>query len=404
MSGQHDNFETAIAPYYDRIRRYLSLRVDSQTAEDLTQVTFIRAFEHYESFRGESSPLTWLMRIANNTLKNEYRRKHRIKESAVPLDRLDSRFIAAEFTKNVEIRVDISQALASLNDIDREIIALHYDVGCTLLEVSEIVGKKLSAVKNRLYRALDTMRTVLREAGETNSDVLTFIEHIILRHAGGLSSKSSTHSDAKIRRDIVDHLNAHITRVCTLVRHEPSTRISIEIYPDLPTFHEAVGEHDAPDWFMGTIESNTIKIASPLHPGPAHTYESILKSTVHLFTMWLVQDRNPAAPKWLYQGVGGYAAELMTRSYINAMITDPVQRGQFPTFADFEDHSWDFETKRGFEFSCTLAEFILERYGTGALHAIIANPQSFERTFRCSAEELHRQWRDMLAARISEIS
>lgn len=404
MTGPRDNFEEAIAPYYDRIRRFLSLRVDNQTAEDLTQVTFIKAFEHYDTFRGESSLFTWLTRIANNTLKNEYRRRERMKETAAPLERLDNRFIAAEFTKNVEIRVDISQALASLSDIDREIIALHYDVGCTLLEVSEIVGKGISAVKNRLYRALDRMRMELREAGEASSGMLSFIEHIILLHGGGQSGKSSTHSDAKLRRDIMDHLSAHISRVCALVRHEPSTRISIEVYPDLPTFHLAVGEPDAPDWFMGVTEHNTIKIASPLHPGPAHTYESILKSTVHLFTMWLVKDRNPAAPKWLYQGVGGYAAGLMTREYINVMLTDPVQRGQFPSFSDLEDHSWDFETKRGFEFSCTLAEFVLQRYGADALQAIIANPRDYERAFRCSESELHQQWKEMLTARIREVS
>jgi RNA polymerase sigma-70 factor (ECF subfamily) len=190
--------------------------------------------------------------------------------------------------------------------------------------------------------------------------------------------------------------------VCTLVRHKPSTRISIEIYPDLRAFHQAVGEPDAPDWFMGMIDRNTIKIASPLHPGPAHTYESILKSTVHLFTIWLVKDRNLAAPKWLYQGVGGYAAELMTREYIHAMLADPVREGQFPSFDDLQDHSWDFEAKRGFEFSCTLAEFVLQRYGAEALHTIIANPQDYERAFQCSASELHQQWKDMLTATIRE--
>lgn len=44
------------------------------------------------------------------------------------------------------------------------------------------------------------------------------------------------------------------------------------------------------------------------------------KSTVHLFTMWLIQDINPAAPNWLYLGLGGYEAGLMTKEYIKKTI------------------------------------------------------------------------------------
>ncbi|MCK9860976.1 hypothetical protein CFI03_020635 [Paenibacillus sp. ATY16] len=100
---------------------------------------------------------------------------------------------------------------------------------------------------------------------------------------------------------------------------------------------------------MGMIEADTIKITSPLNPGPEHTYQSILKSTVHLFTIWLVKDINPLAPKWLYQGIGGYEAGLMTRDYINESIMDLVTRGEIPTFSELENDTWDFESMRGFQ-------------------------------------------------------
>jgi RNA polymerase sigma-70 factor, ECF subfamily len=73
----------------------------------------------------------------------------------------------------------------------------------------------------------------------------------------------------------------------------------------------------------------------------------------------MVTDVNPSAPKWLYQGLGGYEAGLMTTEYIR----DAVEHDAVPTFNDLKDDSWDFEVKKGFQFTYTLAEFILRTYG-----------------------------------------
>ncbi len=51
------------------------------------------------------------------------------------------------------------------------------------------------------------------------------------------------------------------------------------------------------------------KLVSPLNPAPEHTYESILKGAVHLFTMWLIEDINPSTPKWIRLGIGGIRSQ-----------------------------------------------------------------------------------------------
>lgn len=337
MSGPNDKFEDIYEQYHNKIRRYLSLKVDVQTAEDLTQLTFIKALENIHSFRGESSIFTWISNIANNTLKNEFRRKHRSNEAIEDISHLDNRFISFEFTKNIEIRIDITKALEQLSEIDREIISLHYDVGCTFQEISEIVGKRISAVKNRLYRALGKLRMELYDDWGVRG-FMSVIDKITVVSAeepvAGTPKK-----DQKVYQDIIDQLKANVDRIVALLRHEPSKKITIEIYPDLHAFHQAVGEPDAPNWFMGMIEGDKIKIASPLNPGPDHTYQSILKSTVHLFTMWMVKDINPAAPKWIYQGLGGYEAGLMTKDYINDSISELVKQGCIPSFEDLENNT-----------------------------------------------------------------
>jgi len=399
MSGPNDKFEDIYEQYHNKIRRYLSLKVDVQTAEDLTQLTFIKALENIHSFRGESSIFTWISNIANNTLKNEFRRKHRSNEAIEDISHLDNRFISFEFTKNIEIRIDITKALEQLSEIDREIISLHYDVGCTFQEISEIVGKRISAVKNRLYRALGKLRMELHDDWGVRG-FMSVIDKITVVSAeepvAGTPKK-----DQKVYQDIIDQLKANVDRIVALLRHEPSKKITIEIYPDLHAFHQAVGEPDAPNWFMGMIEGDKIKIASPLNPGPDHTYQSILKSTVHLFTMWMVKDINPAALKWIYQGLGGYEAGLMTKDYINDSISELVKQGCVPSFEDLENNTWDFEKMKGFQFSYTLSEFVLQRYGPDVLNKIIRNPVDFEGAFNCSSSEVHKQWTQELFARFN---
>ena len=48
---------------------YMYLR-DKGLAEDATQETFLKAYKALDTFRGESSEKTWLMRIAMNTCRD----------------------------------------------------------------------------------------------------------------------------------------------------------------------------------------------------------------------------------------------------------------------------------------------------------------------------------------------
>lgn len=393
-----ERFEDVIALYYDRIKRYLSLKIDAQSAEDLTQLTFIKAYENYHAFNSESTLFTWLFNIANNNLKNEYRRKYRNHKSIVEIEQYHT-FVSFEFTENVELRIDISMALTCLNELDREIISLYYDGGFKLFEISEMVGLSLSAVKNRLYRALKKLNHQFHyDVGvNTAPSAAAFIHLVSADHSVG-----SDPAQKQAYQNIIDHMSLKVGQIFNLVKFKPSKKITIEIYENLQAFHLAVNEPNAPNWFMGVVEGNTIKITSPLQPGPEHTYESILKSVDHLFTICLVKEINPAAPKWIYQGLGGYQAELMTERYINKSIAQLVKQGLIPSLEDLSDNSWDFETKKGFQFSYTLVEFVLKQYGATFLNKLIRNPSDLENIFGCTASDFCHKWRESLVGRFRE--
>ncbi|MGG4106974.1 RNA polymerase sigma factor [Paenibacillus lautus] len=397
MSRAHDNlpvypdnqgtkrtFEEMYDEYRLRIRHYLALKVNPMAADDLTQLVFLRAMENLDKFNENSSLFTWIFKIAQNTVKNEYRSISRKLEMPYDFTSYESQSISLDFARYVDIRIDISAALKQLSELDQQIISLRFFVDCTLSEISRIVGMRESAVKNRLYRSLEKLKKELKEWGDIT--IMSILDLISFE-----SKSEASHRQSQVHQDLFQELKNNVEQIAAKYNHQPSRKIVIEIYPDLPTFHQAVGESDAPDWFMGMFDNNTLKIVSPLNPGPEHTYQSILRSTLHLYTMWLISDINPLAPKWIRQGIGGYEAQQMSEDFIRSTTSAAISNHAIPSFEDLNDDSWDFG-KTGFQFSYLMVEFIIKKYGLGPLNQIIRNPDGYHDIFHLSEEKLHEQW------------
>ncbi|SCY07361.1 RNA polymerase sigma-70 factor, ECF subfamily [Paenibacillus polysaccharolyticus] len=402
MSGAHDTdftpvypdeqdsntrFEHIYALYRDRIRSYFLLKINAMVADDLTQQVFMKVSENMHRFRGSAHIFTWIFKIAQNTLKNEYRRLSRQNETPLDFTQLESQSITLEFTKYVDFRIDIGAALQTLDEKNQEIIALRFFADCTLPEIASIVGMRESAVKNRLYRALGKLKHELNEWG--NMAIMSIEQLISIENKG--SSEHSVNRLKKANHDLFTQLSGNVERLATKYNYQPKRKVIIEMYPDLPTFHRAVGEVDAPNWFTGTYEENILKIVSPLNPGPEHTYESIIKGTVHLFSMWLIEEINPLAPKWIRQGIGGYEAKLMTPYFLENSTKEAIRTNSIPTFAQLDDDTWDFETKKGFQFSYMFVEFVIEKYGLEAMNQLIRQPQDLKGILGCSETEFRQK-------------
>ncbi|MDR9855547.1 RNA polymerase sigma factor [Paenibacillus sp. VCA1] len=379
------SFESTYELYRPRIRKYFSLKLNPMVADDLTQQVFLKAVENIHNFKGRSNVFTWIFNIAQNTVKNEYRRISRKKESPFDFTAYESQSISLEFTNYVDFRIDIGAALNQLDEVDQEIIALRFFVDCTLTEIAKIIEMRESAVKNRLYRSLEKLRKELKEWGDIT--IMSIQDLISIVNKG--NNEGTNHRLKKVHHDLFVELSKHVERVSSKYNHDPSQKVVIEIYPDLPTFHQAVGEADAPNWFMGTYDGHILKIVSPLNPGPEHTYQSILKSTVHLFTMWLISDMNPNVPKWIRQGIGGYEAKQMTEDFIKGSTEEAIRNLEIPSFEELNNDTWDFETMKGFQFSYMFVEFVVEKYGINALNKLIRAPHAFNEIFQCSESELH---------------
>ena len=156
-----DAFALLYYRYRDRIYRYLKIRIGSDDdARDLTQQTFLRAFDNiarYTERRGTFA--SWLFAIARN-LSVDFQRGKRL---TIHLDALDIP-APGDLEEEGIARADFVQMrrlLGTLPDHKREILTLRFAGDLTVPEIAMVVGKSPDAVHKMLARTLQDLRSEL---------------------------------------------------------------------------------------------------------------------------------------------------------------------------------------------------------------------------------------------------
>jgi RNA polymerase sigma-70 factor, ECF subfamily len=168
-TGDPEDFDSLVRLHRPRIFRFLlaSLR-NRETAENLTQDCFVRAYQARHQFRGECAIGTWFMQIAAN-LARQHESNSRLRfwrrtlerdadlaelARAVP-DRQQSPEELALVREQVRA---IWRAAAGLPARQRTVFLLRFVEDMDLLEIAEVTGMKEGTVKTHLFRALETLR------------------------------------------------------------------------------------------------------------------------------------------------------------------------------------------------------------------------------------------------------
>lgn len=167
-------------------------------------------------------------------------------------------------------------------------------------------------------------------------------------------------------------------------------KVEVRIYPDMKTFHKnIVGNIDSPDWLVGITQHGIIHIVSPLNPGPAHKYDSILKIAVHEFIHILVKKINSQGVwRFLDEGLALFGAEQLEDRHKD-ILASAVLSKKIPTINELES---DFVEQNGFVFAYTIIEFIIKRYGFAKLNELIRNPSDFRKIFNTTEDEFEEEW------------
>ncbi|MBW3623427.1 MAG: RNA polymerase sigma factor [Armatimonadetes bacterium] len=160
LNGDPAESERFVLRHYPNVYRFLCrLTENTDAAEDLTQQTFLKAWEGLGTFRGDSSLSTWLHRIAYH----EYTHWLRSRRSHLPLDEdllIDDR--AGGELEGVLLR----HALARLTPEHREAFVLHHVQGLSVAEAAQVLQAPAGTVKSRLHAARAHLRTLLSESQE----------------------------------------------------------------------------------------------------------------------------------------------------------------------------------------------------------------------------------------------
>lgn len=180
-NAENISFEEVLAQNEKKILNLIyGMTGDYHLAQDLTQDTFVKAFQAKETFNGKSKISTWLYRIGVN-VTIDYQRKSSVRKES-PSEDIETDGIchsnggSADPDKACQknaIRDIMFNAIASLPEQQKEVLVLREINGCSNKEIAEILGCTLELVKWRLHKARSGLRKIL-QANNKYKDLGTY--------------------------------------------------------------------------------------------------------------------------------------------------------------------------------------------------------------------------------------
>jgi RNA polymerase sigma-70 factor (ECF subfamily) len=152
-------YDELLKPVY----RYIYYRVEDAIAEDLTEETFLRAWQNLKKYKKGKHPFSsWVFKIAHNLVVDYYRKNRVITEidehMADPnIDRNPAHQADVKLT-NVRLR----KVIRKLPDNHQQVIILKYINELSNSEVADAMGKSEGAIRTLQFRALQELRTLMK--------------------------------------------------------------------------------------------------------------------------------------------------------------------------------------------------------------------------------------------------
>ena len=173
--GNVGAFDQLVQKYREHIFSVIyNLTSNREDASDLTQDTFIKAFQAIGRFKGKSSFFTWLYRIAINTtmtfLKKQGRRRYinyeNINEEASSseiVEKLTAKNRSEKGALVQELQEKLNESLQKLSPKHRAVVILHEIEGLEHAEIAEITKTSVGTVRSRLHYAKQQLQSYLQE-------------------------------------------------------------------------------------------------------------------------------------------------------------------------------------------------------------------------------------------------
>jgi RNA polymerase sigma-70 factor (ECF subfamily) len=177
--GDDEAMATLFERQRERLQRMVHFRLDPRLvgridAEDVLQEAFIEAKKRLGAFRGDDKPFfVWMRLVTQQTMVDLFRKHVGAKmraagrEIAAPASGTLSGFFVGHLTSpsqavlREEVRQKVEAALASMDEIDREVLLLRHFEELSNKEVAAVLGIQENAASNRYVRALTRLKGLL---------------------------------------------------------------------------------------------------------------------------------------------------------------------------------------------------------------------------------------------------
>ncbi len=171
QSGDTEAFNPLVLKYQKKIYNYLYRRVrDRETARDLCQEVFLKAFKALPNFKGDSTFYSWIYRIAINCSIDFQRQRNRVKfltfeELSFDGDdvlRMVNSYPSPEIiTETEELGRIIRKAVRKLPPGQRRVFNLRHRRALAIKEIAVLLNRSEGTVKAHLHHAHQRLQGML---------------------------------------------------------------------------------------------------------------------------------------------------------------------------------------------------------------------------------------------------
>ncbi|GIW51350.1 MAG: ECF RNA polymerase sigma-E factor [Gemmatimonadales bacterium] len=167
LEGDTEAFGLLVDRYQDSLAAYAKYMTGNlDEAEDIVQESFVRAFKALRKCKDRDRFSGWLFRIVSNQCKTHLARRKRRKEEPLASAAQQADLGRAEQQAEAEeLRRKVHEALQRIPADQREALVLRYVHGMSLAEMTELLATTVPALKMRLLRGRQNLRSILAEMG-----------------------------------------------------------------------------------------------------------------------------------------------------------------------------------------------------------------------------------------------
>ncbi len=169
LAGNKESYKTLVQNYSQRIFAYIYRFIgnDKESAQDITQEVFLKAYENLAGFDFKKSFSPWLYRIAHNEAVNFIKKNSRRKEILLDEDHWnDIGSSETSVTDQIDNANNANLVYIALNKIKpkfREVIVLHYFEEKSYEEIAKIINKPRNTVGILMMRGKKHLKRLLEQ-------------------------------------------------------------------------------------------------------------------------------------------------------------------------------------------------------------------------------------------------